>query len=67
MLTAAPVKLGRHDARLLADVAAAAREQACPHLPGELTRQVGQLPGQLRMSQASAEGPREPARPAQRQ
>jgi hypothetical protein len=38
MLTAAQVKLGRRDARLLIDVAAAAHEQARPHLPGELTR-----------------------------
>jgi hypothetical protein len=56
MLTAAQAKLGRRDARLLIDVAAVAHEQARPHLPGELTRQVDQLLGQLRMGQVSAEG-----------
>lgn len=56
MLTAAQVKLGRRDARLLIDVAAVAHEQARPHLPGELTRQIDQLLGQLRMGQVSAEG-----------
>jgi hypothetical protein len=55
MLTAAQVKLGRRDARLLIDVAAVAHEQARPHLPGELTRQIDQLLGQLRMGQVSAE------------
>lgn len=56
MLTAAQVKLGRRDARLLIDVAAVAHEQARPHLPGELTRPIDQLLGQLRMGQVSAEG-----------
>lgn len=56
MLTVAQVKLGRRDARLLIDVAAVAHEQARPHLPGELTRQIDQLLGQLRMGQVSAEG-----------
>jgi hypothetical protein len=56
MLSAAQVKLGRRDARLLIDVAAVAHEQARPHLPGELTRQIDQLLGQLRMGQVSAEG-----------
>jgi len=55
MLTVAQVKLGRRDARLLIDVAAVAHEQARPHLPGELTRQIDQLLGQLRMGQVSAE------------
>ncbi len=55
VLTAAQVKLGRRDARLI-DVAAVAHEQARPHLPGELTRQIDQLLGQLRMGQVSAEG-----------
>lgn len=45
MLTAARVKLGRRDARLLAGVAAVAHEQARPHLPGELTRQSGPATG----------------------
>jgi hypothetical protein len=56
MLTAAQVKLGRRGARLLIDVAAVAHEQARPCLPGELTRQVGQMLGQLRMGQVNAEG-----------
>ncbi len=56
MLAAARVKLGRGDARLLAGVAAVAHEQACPRLPGGLTRQAGQLPGQLRTGQVSAKG-----------
>lgn len=55
MLNAAQVKLGRRDARLLIDVAAVAHEHARPHLPGELTRQVDQMLGQLRMGQVSAE------------
>ncbi len=55
MLNAAQVKLGRRDARLLIDVAAVAHEHARPHLPGELTRQIDQVLGQLRMSQVSAE------------
>ena len=58
MLNAAQVKLGRRDARLLIDVAAVAHEHARPHLPGELTRQVDQALGQLRMAQVSAEGHR---------
>ncbi len=56
MLNAAQVKLGRRDARLLIDVAAVAHEQARPHLPGELTRQVAQLPGQLGLGEVGAEG-----------
>jgi hypothetical protein len=55
MLNAAQVKLGRRDARLLIDVAAVAHEHARPHLPGELTRQIDQMLGQLRMGQVSAE------------
>jgi hypothetical protein len=56
MLNAAQAKLGRRDARLLIDVAAVAHEHARPHLPGELTKQVDQALGQLRMAQVSAEG-----------
>jgi hypothetical protein len=55
LLHAAQVKLGRRDARLLIDVTAVAHEHTRPHLPGELTRQVDQVLGQLRMSQVSAE------------
>jgi hypothetical protein len=56
MLNAAHVKLGRRDARLLIDVTAVAHEHARPHLPDELTRQVDQVLGQLRMGQVTAEG-----------
>jgi hypothetical protein len=55
LLNAAQVKLGRRDARLLIDVAAVAHEHARPHLPGELTSQIDQMLGQLRMGQVSAE------------
>jgi hypothetical protein len=55
LLNAAQVKLGRRDARLLIDVAAVAHEHARPYLQGELTRQIDQVLGQLRMSQVSAE------------
>lgn len=55
LLNAAQVKLGRLDARLLIDVTAVAHEHARPHLPGELTRQIDEALGQLRMAQVSAE------------
>jgi hypothetical protein len=56
LLNAAQIKLGRRDARLLIDVTAVAHEHARPYLPGELTVQIDQLLGQLRMGQVSAEG-----------
>ena len=56
LLNAAQVKLGRRDARLLIDVSAVAHEHARPYLSGELSRQVGQVLGQLRLGQVSAEG-----------
>jgi hypothetical protein len=56
LLNAAQVKLGRRDARLLIDVSAVAHEHARPYLPGELSRQIDQVLGQLRMGQVSAEG-----------
>lgn len=55
LLNAAQVKQGRRDARLLIDVTAVAHEHARPHLPGELTRQIDQVLGQLRLGQVSAE------------
>jgi hypothetical protein len=55
LLHAAQLKLGRRDARLLIDVTAVAHEHARPYLPGELTRQVDEALGQLRMGQVSAE------------
>src|SRR5262249_23340245 len=56
MLNAAQVKLGRRDARLLIDVSSVVLEHARPYLPGELTEQVDQVLGQLRLGQVSAEG-----------
>ena len=56
LLNAAQVKLGRRDARLLIDVSTVAHEHARPYLPGELSRQIDQVLGQLRMGQVSAEG-----------
>ena len=56
LLNAAQTKLGRRDARLLIDVAAVAHEHARPHLPSDLTKQIDQVLGQLRMGQVSAEG-----------
>jgi hypothetical protein len=55
LLSAAEVKLGRRDARLLIDVAAVAHEHARPYLPGELAGRIGQVLGQLRLGQVSAE------------
>ena len=59
LLNAAQVKLGRRDARLLIDVAAVVHEHARPYLQGELTRQIDQVLGHLRMGQVSGR-PREP-------
>src|SRR5262252_1349576 len=56
LLNAAQVKLGRRDARLLIDLSAVAYEHAGPYLPGELSKQIDQVLGQLRMAQVSAEG-----------
>ena len=56
LLNAAQVKLGRRDARLLIDMATVALEHARPYLPDELTKQIDQLLGQLRLSQVGAEG-----------
>jgi hypothetical protein len=55
LINAAQVKLGRRDARLLIDVTAVAHEHARPYLPAELTRQIDQVLGQLRLGQVSAE------------
>jgi hypothetical protein len=49
LLHTAQVKLGRRDARLLIDITAVAHEHARPYLPGELTRQIDQMLGQLRL------------------
>jgi hypothetical protein len=55
VLHAAQVKLARPDARLLIDVTAMAHQHARPYLPGELTRQIDQVLGQLRLGPVSAE------------
>ena len=55
LLNAAQVKLGRRDARLLIDVTTVAHEHARRYLPGELTQQIDQVLGQLRMGQVTAE------------
>jgi hypothetical protein len=56
LLQAAQVKVGRRDARLLIDVTAVAHDHARRYLPGDVTKQIDQLLGQLRMAQVSAEG-----------
>jgi hypothetical protein len=56
LVSAAQVKLGRRDARLLIDLSAVAHEHARPYLSDELTKQIDQLLGQLRLGQVSAEG-----------
>lgn len=54
-LNAAQAKLGRKDARLLIDLAALMVEQVRPHASDDLTKQVDQVLGQLRLSQVEAE------------
>jgi hypothetical protein len=56
LLNAAQVKLGRRDARLLIDLSTVAHEHARPYLPDELSTQIDQVLGQLRLGQVSAEG-----------
>ena len=56
LLNAAQIKLGRRDARLLIDLGTVVHEHARPYLSGELTTQVDQLLGQLRLAQVGAEG-----------
>ena len=56
LLDAAQVKLGRRDARLLIDMTAVAHEHARPYLPEELSKQIDQVLGQLRLAQVTAEG-----------
>ena len=56
LLNAAQVKLGRRDARLLIDLSTVAHEHARPYLSDDLTKQVDQVLGQLRLGQVSAEG-----------
>jgi hypothetical protein len=56
LLNAAQIKVGRRDARLLIDLGTVVHEHARPYLSGELTTQIDQLLGQLRLGQVSAEG-----------
>jgi hypothetical protein len=56
LLQAAQIKLGRRDARLLIDVSTVAHEHARPYLPGDLTRQIDEALGELRLAQVGAEG-----------
>ncbi|HEX5190121.1 MAG TPA: hypothetical protein VFW16_11300 [Streptosporangiaceae bacterium] len=56
LLGAAQVKLGRRDARLLIDVTTVAHQHARSYLPDQLTVQIDQILGQLRLDQVSAEG-----------
>jgi hypothetical protein len=56
LLNAAQVKLGRRDARLLIDLGTVAHEHARPYLSKELSKQIDQVLGQLRLGQVSAEG-----------
>ena len=55
LLNAAQIKLGRRDARLLIDLGTVVHEHARPYLSGELTTQIDQPLGQLRLGQVSAE------------
>jgi hypothetical protein len=56
LLGAAQVKLGRRDARLLIDVTTVAHQHCRRYLPDQLTTQIDQILGQLRLGQVGAEG-----------
>lgn len=55
LLNGAQVKLGRRDARLLIDLAAAVSDQAGPHLDRQFTSEVEDVLTQLRTAQVEAE------------
>jgi hypothetical protein len=55
LLSAAEVKLGRRDARLLIDLCTTMLEYAGEYLSDELGKQVENMLGQLRLGQVSAE------------
>jgi hypothetical protein len=55
LLNAAQVKVGRRDARLLLDATATLVAQVRGVLPEELTKQLDDVLGQLRMAQVQAE------------
>lgn len=56
LLTAAQAKLGRHDARLLIDVASLVLGHGRPYVAEQMTTQVDQMLSQLRFAQVDAEG-----------
>lgn len=55
VLNAAQAKLGRKDARLLIDLSTVMHEHARSDLSADLTKQIDQVLGQLRLGQVSAE------------
>ena len=55
MLSAAQVKLGRRDARLLIDLAGLVTDHAREHVSAGFAKQVDESLGQLRFAQVSAE------------
>src|SRR3712207_2320354 len=55
LISAAQVKLGRHDARLFIDLCAETLHYSRPHVSDDLTKQVETALGQLRLAQVSAE------------
>lgn len=55
LLNAAQVKLGRRDGRLLIDLIGAVADTVRPSVPAELTRQLDDALGQLRLAQVEAE------------
>ena len=56
VLNAAQAKLGRRDGRLLIDLSAVMHEHVRRYVSAELTTQVDQILGQLRLAQVRAEG-----------
>ena len=62
LLNAAQVKVGRKDGRLLIDLSTSVVEGAREHLGEELTKQVDEVLGQLRMAQVEGEREVESAR-----
>ncbi|MBM7789161.1 hypothetical protein [Tenggerimyces flavus] len=55
LLSAAQIKLGRRDARLLIDLAGVVTDHARGHVPADFAKQVDESLGQLRLAQVSAE------------
>lgn len=55
LLSAAQVKVGRRDGRLLLDLVASLTDQVADHVDAQLTDQVRQALTQLRMAQVEAE------------